>query len=439
MIQIGNDGGLLPMPVTLPNTPVGYIVREPTSQDAEMGVLTTVVGFSAKTLLLAPGERADVVVDFSQVPSGSKLILYNDAPAPAPFGDSRVDYFTGNTDLSAIGGAPTTPPGYGPNTRTILQFQVEGPAAPAYDVERLRKALPAAYAASQDPVLVPAAAYDAAYQTKTTTKIPAAEAGTLTFTPLGRDYRLTLPVQGKIVGELFDPEYGRKTAVLGVVAPLAASGSRTGVPYSAIDPATEFVAGAERASPPTLGDGTQVWRIAHDGMESHSVSFGAFNVQVLARADRDGRDPRPPDPGELGWKDTLRIDPLESVLVALRPVLPELPFKPAASERLLDVTRPAGAEGGFTPLDPLNALPRTVLNGPADLGWEAYWGMHIPAGLESHTVRPLVVQGSPQAPVGLTATQGDDTRVTLAWSALDLPARGHSLRGGARLRRGLPR
>ncbi|HET6493988.1 MAG TPA: hypothetical protein VFH61_01315, partial [Thermoleophilia bacterium] len=282
MIQIGNDGGLLPKPVTLPNTPVKYIVRAPTSQDAEMGVLSTIVGISARTLLLAPGERADVVVDFSQVPSGSKLILYNDAPAPAPFGDSRVDYFTGNTDLSAIGGAPTTPPGYGPNTRTILQFQVEGPAAPAFDLERLRKALPAAYAASQDPVLVPAAAYDAAYQTETPTKGPTDEAGTVTFTPLGRDYRLTLPVQGKIVGELFDPEYGRKTAVLGVVAPFAASGSRTGVPYSAIDPATEFVAGAERASPPSLGDGTQVWRIAHDGMESHSVSFGAFNVQVLA-------------------------------------------------------------------------------------------------------------------------------------------------------------
>ena len=104
-----------------------------------------------------------MVVDFSQVPSGPKLILYNDAPAPAPSGDSRVDYFTGNTDMTVIGGAPTTLAGYGPNTRTILQFQVEGPAAPPFDLERLQRSLPVAYAASQDPVLVPAAAYAAVY------------------------------------------------------------------------------------------------------------------------------------------------------------------------------------------------------------------------------------------------------------------------------------
>ena len=177
MIQIGNDGGLLPGAVSLPTTPVGLVVRQPTAQDAEMGVFSAVVGISGRTLLLAPGERADVIVDFSQVPSGSKLILFNDAPAPAPQGDSRVDYFTGNTDMTAIGGAPTTLPGYGPNTRTILQFQVEGAAAPAFDLARLRRALPAAYAASQDPVLVPTTAYDAVYETESAAEYAAEEDG----------------------------------------------------------------------------------------------------------------------------------------------------------------------------------------------------------------------------------------------------------------------
>ena len=108
-----------------------------------------------------------MIVDFSQVPSGSKLILYNDAPAPAPNGDSRVDYYTGDVDQTAIGGAPATVAGYGPNTRTILQFQVDGPAAAPFDLERLQRALPAAYAAAQDPVLVPSAEYDAVYGTTT--------------------------------------------------------------------------------------------------------------------------------------------------------------------------------------------------------------------------------------------------------------------------------
>ncbi len=399
MIQIGNDGGLLPQAVPLPNTPIGYSLKAAAGQDAGMAAGPTVAGISVRTLYLAPGERADVVVDFSQVPSGSKLLLYNDAPAPAPSGDSRVDYYAGDPDLTTIGGAPSTVVGYGPNTRTILQFQVEGAASPPFDLERLQRALPSAYAASQDPVLVPTASYNA----EPTPDHPLEEAGAVTFTPLGRDYRLTLPVQGKMVSELFDPEYGRKTATLGVDAPLSAGGVRTSVPYSAIDPATEYVIAAARASAPEVGDGTQLWRITHDGTESHSIHFGSCDVQVLARAARDG-EVRAPDPGELGWKDTLRIDPLESVLIALRPVLARVPFKLPSSTRLLDVTRAAGATGGFTDLEPLTARPDAVANELADFGWEAAWGIYLPGGEENHVTRPLVVRGSPAAPAGLAVT-----------------------------------
>ena len=131
MVQIGNDGGLLPQAVTHKPTPVGLERRLPSDQEASMGEYPTVIAVTTKALYLAPGERADVIVDFSKVPAGSKLILYNDAPAPAPNGDSRVDYYTGDRDQTTIGGAPATQAGYGPNTRTIMQFQVEGPAARA--------------------------------------------------------------------------------------------------------------------------------------------------------------------------------------------------------------------------------------------------------------------------------------------------------------------
>jgi FtsP/CotA-like multicopper oxidase with cupredoxin domain len=412
MVQIGNDGGLLPRAVPLPDTPIGYTLKAPA---AGMTGSPAIVGIAWRTLYLAPGERADVIVDFSQVPKGSKLILYNDAPAPAPSGDSRVDYYTGDPDLTTIGGAPSTIAGYGPNTRTILQFQVEGAAAPAFDLKRLQAALPDAFAASQDPILVPTAAYgavddaageaasDAAGNAEPAPDFPLEEAGTLTFTPLSRGYRLTLPVQGKMVADLFDPGYGRKTATLGVDAPLSANGVRTSVPYSAIDPATEYVAGAAQASPPRVGDGTQLWRIAHDGTESHSIHFGSFNVQVLARASRDG-EARAPDAGELGWKDTLRVDPLESVLIALRPVRARVPFHLPSSKRLLDITRPAGATGGFTDLEPLTADPDAVSNQPADFGWEGAWGIHLPGGEENHVTRPLVVRAGRTAPAGVATT-----------------------------------
>ena len=115
IIQIGTEGGFLPAPVVIPSTPVNYNYNR---RDI------VVLNISTHGLMLGPAERADVIVDFSGVPAGSKLILYNDAPAPVPAFDPRYDYYTGAPDQTATGGAPSTLPGFGPNTRTIMQFQV---------------------------------------------------------------------------------------------------------------------------------------------------------------------------------------------------------------------------------------------------------------------------------------------------------------------------
>jgi FtsP/CotA-like multicopper oxidase with cupredoxin domain len=125
-IQIGNEAGFIPFPVALNNPPVQFSVQN----DANGNPIAATLKYN---LMMAPAERADVIIDFSHVPVGAKLILYNDAPAPFPGGDTRNDYFTNDPDQTLIGGAPSTPPGYGPNTRTLLQFQVVprvGPADP---------------------------------------------------------------------------------------------------------------------------------------------------------------------------------------------------------------------------------------------------------------------------------------------------------------------
>ncbi len=59
-LQIGTDGGLLDSPVSL------------------------------RSLLLAPGERADLVVDFGHLRPNTHVVLTNDAPAPFPFGDEVI-------------------------------------------------------------------------------------------------------------------------------------------------------------------------------------------------------------------------------------------------------------------------------------------------------------------------------------------------------------
>ena len=135
IIQIGSEGGLLPEVVIIPSTPINYEYNRRS---------VTVLNVLEHGLYLGPAERADVIVDFSRF-AGQTLILYNDAPAPVPAGDPRLDYYTGGPDQSAFGGAASIPPGYGPNTRTIMQIKVTtNPAAPAYNVALLAAALPAA-------------------------------------------------------------------------------------------------------------------------------------------------------------------------------------------------------------------------------------------------------------------------------------------------------
>ncbi len=58
-----------------------------------------------KSLIVAPAERPDLIVDFSNH-KGDSIILYSDAPAPFPGGDDRNDYFPGwnvGTGLFGVG------------------------------------------------------------------------------------------------------------------------------------------------------------------------------------------------------------------------------------------------------------------------------------------------------------------------------------------------
>ena len=99
-IQIGNEGGFLPAPVVVPNQPITWII-DPTRFD--------VGNVDLHSMLIAPAERVDVIVDFSQY-AGQTLILYNDAPAAFPARVASYDYYTGAPDLFPVG-APIILPG----------------------------------------------------------------------------------------------------------------------------------------------------------------------------------------------------------------------------------------------------------------------------------------------------------------------------------------
>ena len=115
-----------------------------------------------------PAMRADVVVDFSAY-AGKTLILYNDAPAASPLFDERYDLYTGDPDMTSTGGAPSTPAGFGPNTRTVMQIRVSATGASTLQPGlHCRRPCRKAYKATQAPPIVPQAAYNAAFGTANT-------------------------------------------------------------------------------------------------------------------------------------------------------------------------------------------------------------------------------------------------------------------------------
>ena len=195
-------------------------------------------------------------------------------------------------------------------------------------------------------------------------------------------------MEPKAIQELFELNYGRMNATLGVELPFTNSTTQTTIPLGYLDPATEIINGSDAATPVgSTNDGTQIWKITHNGVDTHAIHFHLYNVQLINRVGWDGAI-RPPDPNELGWKETVRMNPLEDAIVALRPVAPDIPFKVGDSIRPLDPTMPVGAP--LTLTSPVDGNPVTVPNDLTDFGWEYVWHCHLLGHEENDMMRPQV-------------------------------------------------
>ena len=268
-------------------------------------------------------------------------------------------------------------------------------------------ATPGVYASTQPAPIVPESAYNTAFNQTYTDTFMKIQDNALNFTPIGLNTPASFNLGQKAIQELFTVDYGRMNATLGTELPLTSFLIQTTIPLGYIDPPSE-----------TVNDGeTQLWKITHNGVDTHVVHFHLFNVQVINRVGWDGTL-RPPDENELGWKESVRMHPLEDILVAMRPLRPTLPFAVPTSSRLLDVTQPAGTTTQFTGVDPFTNNPITVTNQITDFGWEYVWHCHILGHEENDMMRPIVFQvptGVPPAPslaVPTTAVQN----ITLAWT-----------------------
>ena len=414
IIQIGNETGFLPSPVVLKSqaTTYNYNRRD-----------IVVLDIANHPLFLGPAERADVLVDFSAF-AGKTLILYNDMLAPVPAFDVRYDYFTGAPDQTAQGGAPSTLPGYGPNTRTLMQIEVANtaPAAPL-DLAALNAAFTStatsngAFAASQHPPIVPQAAYNSAMNgTVATTTYSTIQAYELKYNSTETGEAITMPLQPKAIQELFELDYGRMNATLGIELPFTNFNNQTTIPLGFSEPATEI-----------LADGTtQLWKITHNGVDTHPVHFHLFDVQIVNRVGWDGAV-RLPEANEIGWKETVKMKPLEDIIVAFRPISPRLPFPLGNSVRVIDPTKDTGAMISVTDLaqgSPNQGnLGNQILvpNALTDYGWEYVWHCHILGHEENDFMRPMVLNVATTAPaasslLSAAVQSATSNRADLTWT-----------------------
>jgi FtsP/CotA-like multicopper oxidase with cupredoxin domain len=226
--QIGTEGGFLPAPLQL------------------------------NRILLGPAERADVIVDFTNVGVGTEIILQNLGP-DEPFGGGEPP---GDFDQAD----PDT-------TGQVMQFRVIAASGPDTSTPPNELVLPGI------------AALPAATNTR---QVSLNEVDSETVLVSEADGNIVLDCEG---GEPFGP----KEALLGTLA------GGAGVPRNWDDPITEN---------PAVG-ATEVWELHNFTEDAHPIHIHEILFEVVNRQPFGG-PVRPPEPWEAGArKDTVVAYPGE--------------------------------------------------------------------------------------------------------------------------------
>ena len=286
-IQIASEGGYLPYPAYL-NSP------------------------GRPQLMMAPAERTDLIVDLRNVAPGVYL-LYNDAAAPNPSGDIVNDYYPGSPNPTV------STPGKGPNTRTLLQIRVK-----AKD-KTFKPNLPIWV----PPLFTPTDPFLIFQKPGVPAPNPVVNAQGYAPVTLWTTRKVMAKVRQLTLNEDFD-KYGRLIQFLGTNQ--STSPGAFGRDYLA-DP-TEVAA-----------NGTyEIWEIANLTGDVHPIHFHLVNVQVLNRQNFNAATyngtptftsiPFAPDANELGYKETVRMNPNQVTRVLMKIDLPKVPFNVPTSPRL---------------------------------------------------------------------------------------------------------
>jgi spore coat protein A len=318
-IVIGTEGGFLSRPVNVPS-------GRPIIATADATGSRTVDPINpGGSLITAPAERWDLVVDFNGK-GGKKYILWNDAPGPYPGGDILNDY-----PVNGIGGG---------DTQRIMRFEVraESRAIPKDPLFLIGSYMPLAgnpLSGIDKPLAGHVANLPAAFQTWL-------DASTQ---PLPIPTRPGVAVRQLTLNEIFDAK-GRLIQMLGTNE--ATTDGDFSRPYA--DPMDPSSAVTEKVK----AGATEVWQIANTTGDTHPIHIHLVNCQILSRQPFDvtafaatpkGQKAVPtfigpargPDATELGWKETVKMNPGEVTTLIMKFTLPRTPFTVPPSPRTGDM------------------------------------------------------------------------------------------------------
>ena len=298
-LQIGTEGGFLATATEVPsNKP--FVIND---SDFNTGGPSLNPSLISKSLVVAPAERPDLIVDFSGYPKGTSVILYNDGAAPFPLGDDRNDYFPGFPGSAYISGPVTgaggignpvnmsAKDGFGPNSRVLMRFDIGAATGPA---DKPLTIATTNLAAGIDPALLP-------WQDIASSSVSIPSNVTRRF--------LTLNEASDAYGRLIQI-LGNSATPFGSPLEMSASYLNYGIP-----PLPVSGVGSTRED---VNEGnTEVWEIYNTTGDVHPMHFHLVNVQVI---NRELFDPTkasyalsgtiiPPEANELGWKETVPMYP----------------------------------------------------------------------------------------------------------------------------------
>ncbi|HMF95761.1 MAG TPA: multicopper oxidase [Vicinamibacterales bacterium] len=241
--QIGSDGGFLARPAKLTR------------------------------LLMAPAERADVIVDFTRVPVATTVTLLNVGP-DSPFGGGVPGLDFPVADPQTTGG--------------VMQFHVRA----SRSVDR---------SVSPDRLPLTASLAPAAAGRLRRVSLNELESSTVNVVA-NPDGTFAVPIREAACGDPTAVPFGPTVGLLGTV-----NTDGTGKPLAWMDPMTE-----------NPGLGTEVWEIRNFTEDAHPIHIHQTQFHVVDRAPFDPEHPdappgpaRPPEAWETGAKDTLIAYPGE--------------------------------------------------------------------------------------------------------------------------------